>query len=103
MLKQFVIALFLTFFSLTSVTALAEAAHANIKKRAVSIAFMQGSNKYTNSSNNDTDNIEIVADLNTIKTRGAAVKPEANNSEKSGWLLAFALIGFVMLSNRRGV
>jgi hypothetical protein len=38
-----------------------------------------------------------------VKTENAIVKPESNSSEQSGWLLAFALFGFVMLSNRRGV
>jgi hypothetical protein len=103
MLKQLVIGIFFAFFSLTSALALAETANANIETRAVVFALNQGEAKYLLRPSNDINNSEIVADLNTVKTQNVIVKPEENNNEQSGWLLAFALIGFVMLSNRRGV
>jgi len=103
MLKQFVIGLFLSFFSFTSLIVLAETANANIKIRTVSLTLNQDDGKYIHRLSKDIDNGEMLEDLNEVKTENAIVKPESNSSEQSGWLLAFALFGFVMLSNRRGV
>jgi hypothetical protein len=103
MLKKLVIGIFISFFSLTSAFVLAQTANSNIETKAVVFALNHGDAKYILRPSNDINNSEIVADLNSVKSQNAMVKPEENNNEQSGWLLAFALIGFVMLSNRRGV
>jgi hypothetical protein len=51
------------------------------------------------STNKEVGN-DLDANINVIKTQNAVVQPQENNS---GWLLAFALFGFIMLSNRRDI
>lgn len=103
MFKQLVIALFLSFFSLTSISVMAETASAKIKINNIATALNQENNKYIHTPSNDLENIQMDTDSNALKSQNAELKPRANNNEQSGWLLAFALFGFVMLSNRRGV
>ena len=95
--------LFISIFSLTPVLALEETSKDNIETSAVFLAFNQDDSNLGLRSSDGINNSEILDDLTSVKNQNAVVKPQTDNSEHSGWLLAFALFGFVMLSNRRGV
>lgn len=103
MLKRFLMALFISIFSLTPVFALEETSKENFTTSAVLLALNQVDSNHSLKSSDGINNSEISDDLTSVKIQNTVVKPETDNSEHSGWLLAFALLGFVMLSNRRGV
>ncbi len=96
-------ALFISIFSLTPVFALEETSKENFTTSAVLLALNQADSNHSLNSSDGINNREILDDLTSVKIQNAVVKPDTNNNEQSGWLLAFALFGFVMLSNRRGV
>ena len=96
-------ALFISFLSTTSHLAFADNASYAIKNQTLNLALNQVDSKNISTSSSKLDSDEIVANLNVVKMKQAIVQPKDNNSDQSLWLLVFALFGFVMLSNRRGV
>ena len=99
MLKKFVVTLF---FSLITLTVSADNADVNIKDKSFVIALNQVDSK-SSLTTLKADNDEIITNLNGEKAQNNTAKSQQNNGEETGWLLALALFGFVMLSNRRGV
>jgi hypothetical protein len=99
MFKKFIISLFL---ALISFTVSAENTDTRSNDKAFMIALNQVDGKQTLLASK-ADSNEILNDLNGEKTQNNTVKPQSDNSDETGWLLALALFGFVMLSNRRGV
>jgi len=103
MVKQLMVAMFFSFLSLASALSFADSASYDLKTRPLNVALNQSDiNRSVTSTNKEVGN-DLDANISVIKTQNAVVQPQENNSMQSGWLLAFALFGFIMLSNRRGI
>jgi hypothetical protein len=100
MVKQLMVAVFFSFLSLASALSFADTASYDLKTLPLNVALNQSDiNRSVTSTNKEVGN-DLDANINVIKTQNAVVQPQENNS---GWLLAFALFGFIMLSNRRDI
>jgi hypothetical protein len=102
MFKSVVASVFVAVISLVPMTALG--------KPGESIMFARSSSSVVSSTFNkqsliDATDIRGSGSIGAVKS--AAAKPHGYDTNEptlfSGWLLAGALLGFVMLSNRRGV
>jgi len=102
MFKSAIVSVFVAVISLTSMTALATAEETvKLEKKLLSLE-------------NSVISMQSLAEIADIRSaassyevKGAIVKSQDNDTSEStlfsGWILAIALFGFVMMSNRRGV
>lgn len=103
MFKRFLFPLLFSFLSLSSLSVLADSTIINSKAEIMVLAINQNNLKQSVVANKAGESIDISENLNGETSKTAIVENQQNNNEQTGWLLALALVGFVMLSNRRGV
>lgn len=105
MFKKFLVSLFLLFSSLTVLATSVDLnkADAHTKESALTLTLNQINNKFEFTSPKALTSNEVVVNLDDPKIQNKIKKSEQAGNEQTGWLLLFALLGFVMLSNRRGV
>lgn len=105
MFKKFVITLFLLF---SSYTVLATTVGFNdtdfhTKEKALSLNLNQVVAKSAPAPVKAITTNEEVVSLDDQRAEKNMNKSQPNSNDQTGWLLVFALLGFVMLSNRRGI
>jgi hypothetical protein len=103
MLKSAIVSVFVAVISLTSMSAFA-----TVKE---TVEYEKKSLSLENSIISMQSLVEIEENFrsaaSSYEIKGATVKSRVNDTSEptlfSGWVLAIALFGFVMISNRRGV
>lgn len=105
MFKKFLVLLFLLFSSLTVLATSVDfnKVDAHTKESALTLTLKQINSNYEFASPKGLTTNEVVVNLTDPKIQNKFIKPEQDDNNQTGWLLLFALLGFVMLSNRRGV
>lgn len=103
MFKRFIISLLLSFLSLSSFSVLADSSLDKTEVEVIVLALNQTDIKASLVSTKAIQVNDISKNLNDQTSKTLILDSQQNNNEHTGWLLVLALIGFVMLSNRRGV
>jgi hypothetical protein len=105
MFKKLLVSLFLLFSSLTVLATSVDFNNvdAQMHETTLNLALNQVNSKYALESPKALSPNEVVINSDDPKMQNKVYKPEPDSNTQTGWLLLFALLGFVMLSNRRGV
>lgn len=105
MFKKCLVTLFLLFSSLTVLATSVDfnKVDAHTKESALTQTLNQINSKFEFTPNKALTTNEVIVNLDDSKIQNKIKKSEQEANEQTGWLLLFALLGFVMLSNRRGI
>jgi hypothetical protein len=105
MFKKLLVSLFLLFSSLTVLATSVDfnKVDAHTKESALTLTLNQINSKLEFASTKALTPNEVVVNLDDTKIQNKIKKSEQEGNEQTSWLLIFALLGFVLLSNRRGV